>query len=137
MIDLGEFAEPINVAITEGSPCLVATATKDGAPSLSYKGSVMVFDSTRLAFWERAHGETLRHIKENPQVAVFYRNRERQLQLRFHGRATLHESGPVRDQIMARTVQGELDRDPERKGIGVMIEVDRVTVPGRGDLQTR
>ena len=137
MIDLSEYAEAVDAALAEGSPCVVATASADGAPSLGYKGSVLVFDNEHLAFWDRTLGETLAHLRENPQVAVLYRNRERNFHLRFHGRATLHESGELREQIMARTVEAELNRDPERKGVAVLVRVDRVTVPGRGPLQTR
>jgi uncharacterized protein len=137
VIDLTEYAEAVNAALAEGSPCVVATASAEGAPSLGYKGSVMVFDREHLAFWERTLGETLAHLRENPRVAVLYRSRERNLHLRFHGHATLHESGDMREQIMARTVEAELNRDPERKGIGVLVRVDRVTAPGRGPLQTR
>ena len=137
MIDLSEYADAVNAALAEGSPCVVATASATGAPSLGLKGSVMVFDREHLAFWDRTLGETLAQLRENPQVAVLYRNRERNLHVRFHGEATLHESGELREQIMARTVEAELDRDPERRGVGVLIRVDRVVAPGRGPLQTR
>jgi predicted pyridoxine 5'-phosphate oxidase superfamily flavin-nucleotide-binding protein len=137
MIDLSEYAEPVGVALAEGSPCLIATANARGEPSLGYKGSFVVFDREHLAFWERSLGETLANLRENPRAAVLYRNRDRNLHVRFHGEAMLHESGEIREQIMARTPEAELNRDPERKGIGVLIRVDTVSAPGRGPLQTR
>ena len=137
MIDLSEYAEAVDAALAEGSPCVVATASAAGAPSLGLKGSVMVFDREHLAFWDRTLGETLAQLRENPKVAVLYRNRERNLHVRFHGVATLHESDELREQIMSRTVQAELDRDPERRGVGVLIRVNLVAAPGRGPLQTR
>jgi hypothetical protein len=36
---------------------------------------------------------------------------------------------------MGRTVQRELDRDPERKGFGVLITVEKVTDTGGRPLQ--
>jgi hypothetical protein len=36
---------------------------------------------------------------------------------------------------MAKTIQAELDRDPERTGVAVLIRVDRVS--GIGTNQTR
>jgi len=138
VIDLSEYGEAVNAAVAEGSPCMVATASAQGAPDLGFKGSVMVFDKEHLAWWERTRKGTLDNLRENPQVAVLYRNRERNnLHLRFHGQATLHESDDVREQIMARTIEQELNSDPERKGIGVLVRVDRVVRPGREVLQTR
>ena len=130
MIDLSEMAEYVDRAQEDGLTCLVATASKDGQPNLAFKGSVMVWDKDHLAFWERAHGETLNHLRENPRIAAVYRNRAAGKAWRFWGVAELHDSGELRDKIMARTIQAELDRDPERKGVAVLIRVDRVAGSG-------
>ncbi len=130
MIDLSEMANFVDRAHDDGLTCLVATASKDGQPNLAFKGSVMVWDKDHLAFWERAHGETLAHLRENPRIAAVYRNRAAGKAWRFWGVAELHERGELRDRIMARTIQAELDRDPERKGVAVLIRVDRVAGSG-------
>jgi predicted pyridoxine 5'-phosphate oxidase superfamily flavin-nucleotide-binding protein len=130
MIDLSEMAEYVDRAHDDGLTCLVATASKDGQPNLAFKGSVMVWDKDHLAFWERAHGETLNQLRENPRIAAVYRNRAAGKAWRFWGVAELHESDELRGQIMARTIQAELDRDPERKGVAVIIRVDRVAGSG-------
>jgi uncharacterized protein len=135
MIDLSEMAPFVDRAHEDGLTCLVATATADGAPNLAFKGSLMVWDRDHLAFWERAHGETLAHLKQNGRIAAVYRNREAGKAWRFWGVAALHERGELRDAIMARTVQAELDRDPERRGVAVLIRVDRVA--GTGGEQRR
>ena len=70
MIDLSEMAEYVDNAAAQGVPALVATAGADGQPNLAFKGSLMVWDREHMAFWERAHGETLAHLKENPQIAA-------------------------------------------------------------------
>jgi predicted pyridoxine 5'-phosphate oxidase superfamily flavin-nucleotide-binding protein len=130
MIDLSEMAEYVDRAHEDGLTCLVATASSDGQPNLAFKGSVMVWDKDHLAFLERAHGETLSQLRENPRIAVVYRNRAAGKAWRFWGVTELHESGELRDKVMARTVQAELDRDPERKGVAVIIRVDRVAGSG-------
>ncbi len=130
MIDLSEMAEYVDRAHEDGLTCLVATASKDGQPNLAFKGSLMVWDKDHLAFWERAHGETLNQLRENPRIAAVYRNRAAGKAWRFWGVTELHESGELRDKIMARTIQAELDRDPERKGVAVLIRVDRVSGSG-------
>jgi len=135
MIDLSEMAEFVDNAAAQGVPALVATAGADGQPNLAFKGSLMVWDKDHLAFWERAKGSTLVDLQENPQIAAVYRNREAGKAWRFWGTVELLESGDLREQIMGRTIQAELDRDPERTGVAVLIRVDRVS--GSGTEQRR
>jgi uncharacterized protein len=130
MIDLSEMATYVDRAHEDGLTCLVATASRDGQPNLAFKGSVMVWDRDHLAFWERAHGETLSHLRENPRIAVVYRNKAAGKTWRFYGATELHDDGALREQVMARTVPAELERDPERKGVAVLIRVDRVIGSG-------
>ena len=39
---------------------------------------------------------------------------------RFYGTATIHEAGPVYEEVWKRLVQPEKDRDPEKKGFAVL-----------------
>lgn len=126
-----EMAEQINTALEGGVPCLVATAGTDGSVDIAVRGSVCVLDKEHLAFWERSFGESLTNLRENPGVAIFYRNPATRATFRFYGKATLHEAGdPKRDEIMGHIVERELNADPERKGFGVLITVDRVRQGG-------
>lgn len=121
-----EMARALDGALADHAPCLVATASATGVPDVSYRGSIMVFDAEHLAFWERAKGETLRNIQENPHVCVLYRNPETRQSWRFYGEAEVVTDGPVREQIMHRVNEFELAQDPERSGYAVLIRVDRV-----------
>ena len=123
----GEICELVNNALSDKCPCLLGTSTADGIPQISIKGSVAVYDRETLSYWERARRSALKNISENPNVVIFYRNPEKRINWRFHGTATVHESGEVRDSVMAITPQAELDRDPERTGIAVLVRVDRIT----------
>lgn len=136
MIDLSEMAEPVNNALAEGNVCLVGTASPSGMPDIAFKGSVMVFDQDHLAYWERSKGQTLQNVIDNPHACVLYRSRERGVAWRFYGVTEVHETDDVRRQVMERTVPIELDRDPERTGVAVLIRVDRV-VAGRNVIQSR
>ena len=127
MIELtDEMKELLGSALADRMACLVGTATKDGRPQISPKGSVMVFDKDTLAYWERSLRSALDNVAENPNVVIYYNNSEKRVRWRFYGTATVHESGPVRDEVMIRTVQAELDRDPERKGVAVVVRVDLI-----------
>jgi hypothetical protein len=69
---------------------------------------------------------------------ILFRNPTTRAAWRFLGKATVHKQGALREQIMARTVQAELDRDPERKGYGVIIAVDTVLpLSGQTPMQSR
>ncbi len=131
-----EMQQAIDVALAEGAPVIVASAGQAGEPDMAFKGSVMVFDREHLAFWERSHGTTLQNLTENPQVCLLYRNPARQLAWKFFGAAELHREGDLRRQVMERTVEAELNRDPERKGVAVLIRVDRV-MRGREVIMSR
>jgi hypothetical protein len=137
MIDLNEdMARWINNAQEQGNPCIVATASASGKPDLTYKGSIMVFDNQSLAYWERGRQTTLHNLEENPQIMVMYRNPAERIRWRLSGVATLYPEGDLRQQVMDRTIQRELDADPERKGVAVIIRVDEV-IDGTNVVQRR
>lgn len=123
----------LSMALSDGTPCLVGTASKDGRPQISPKGSVAVFDDETLSYWERSNRSARAHIDENPNVVVYYRNAARAAEmpfrsaaLRFHGRATVVESGAARERAWEIMDAAERERDPEKKGVAVLIKVDRV-----------
>ena len=132
-----EMAELLDSALADGYSCVVGTASKDGYPQISPKGSVMAYDSETLAYWERAKRSALENVGENPHVVVYYSNSEKRIRWRFHGDAAVYEDGPIREAVMARTVQAELDRDPERLGVAVLIRVDKITELSGNVLQQR
>ena len=126
-----EMREALANALTDRAPVTVATAGASGMPDIAYKGSAMVWDDDHLAFWERAHGTTLRNMQENPQICLLYRNPEKRQTWKFFGVCELHAEGSLRQEIMDRTIELELDRDPERKGVAVLIRIDRVLQLGQ------
>jgi general stress protein 26 len=132
-----QMRELVDNALANGSPCILATVSRDGEPDIGFKGSMLVFDNESLAYWERTKRVHMKNVKENPKVIVLFRDAKTKAAWRFHGTATLHETGPIRDQVMARTVKDELDKDPERKGAAVVISLDKITNMGGQVLQSR
>lgn len=121
----------INNAWDDGYPCLVATAGPDG-PNISPKGSVLVFDDTHLAYWERSKKVALDNLGHDRRVCVMYANFQAQREgvlesgfLRFWGTAELHESGPIRDAIFARLTKREQEHVGADTGIGVLVKITR------------
>jgi general stress protein 26 len=134
---IDQMKDLINNALENGCPCVLATAAPDGEPDIGFKGSMMVFDDESLAYWERTKRQHLKNITANPKVVVLFRDGKSKAAWRFHGQAEVHEAGAVRDQVMARTVPAELEKDPERKGAAVVIKLDKVTNMGGQVLQSR
>ena len=117
----------IDHALDDRCPMSIGTVSAAGEPQISMKGSVLVFNRDTLAYWERAWRSSAANIEANPKVVLFYRNPEQRINLRFHGTATVYRAGAIRDNVMARTVPGELDRDPDRTGAAVLVRLYRIT----------
>ena len=127
MIELtDEMKTAVDNALADRAPCLLATASADGYPSIGYRGSVLAYTPSSLAYWERTRRRGLENIESNPHVIVLYRNPETRQAWKFFGDATVHRDGDTRSDVMGRVVQAELDRDPDAEGYAVVIELERV-----------
>ena len=124
--------EHINTAYP-ANVCLVGTVLPDGYAQITPRGSTMVFDDEHFATWERGRGKTAGNLEDGSKVTVFFRKPElRQAGVlprggiaRFYGTAEIHRSGPVYDEIWERLIQPEKNNDPDKKGFGVLIRVER------------
>ena len=94
----------------------------------------MVFDDEHLALWERGRGSTNANLADGSKITVFFRKpplRESGLLprggiARFYGIAKIYKSGPVYEEIWTRLIEPEKKGDPEKKGFGVLIKIERV-----------
>ncbi|MDE3074481.1 MAG: pyridoxamine 5'-phosphate oxidase family protein, partial [Chloroflexota bacterium] len=124
--------EPINTAYPQNT-CLVATVLPDGFAQVTPRGSTLVFDDEHFALWERGRGSTSANLQDGAKVTLYYRSpalRESGVLpkggiARFYGTAAIHRSGPIYDQIWDRLIAPEKSRDPEKKGFGVLVSVER------------
>lgn len=57
-------------AIAQIKPAMVATSSLDGRPNVSPKGSLRVLDDRHLVFADIRSPQTIRNLRENPQVQV-------------------------------------------------------------------
>ena len=113
--------------------CLVGSVLPNGFAQVTPRGGTMVYDDAHIALWERGKGSTSANLDDGTPLTVFFRKpqlREEGLLpkggiARFYGRARIHRSGPVYEEVWRRLVQPEKDRDPEKKGFAVLIEVER------------
>jgi hypothetical protein len=120
-----EIRQAVNGAFDARNPVVLGYVGDDGAPHLSFRGSTQVFGSDRLAVWVRDPNAGLaKSVANHPRVTLLYRSSEPRRLLTFKGRARLDPS--ANDTVYANSPKGERDRDPEKKGIALIIELDEV-----------
>jgi hypothetical protein len=124
ILDLNVFADAVNNAAANQAVCVIATSNGTDV-DLALKGSFMVWDQDHLAYWERGLNETLAAIRQNPRVAVLARPKGTS-PVRFYGVAEEVRDADLREAIYRRVIPLEQARDPEKKGIAVLIRVDRI-----------
>ena len=88
--------------------CYAATASKDGMPNVSPKGSIMVVDDNTLAFACMMSPKTVSNLKENPKIAVAVVDAQARKGFQFKGKAVLETSGKLFDQMSARIAEMKL-----------------------------
>jgi len=80
-----------------------------------------------LGLWVRnAEGGTVEAIRHNLLVALMYRSATVPL-LKFEGRARIATDPAERNHVFEAAPERERNADPERKGLAVVIELDKVS----------
>jgi hypothetical protein len=120
-------AEVVNGAMDSGAPIVLGYVNDQGQPRLSFRGTTQVYSEDQLAVWARYEDAGLpTAIQNNPRVSVVYYARGSG-NLIFEGRAHLDNEPAVRDHVFEHSPVVEQRADPERKGVAILIDVDRVT----------
>lgn len=121
----------IERALDDGCPVISSSVDGEGQPSMSFYGSTQVHGDDQLAIWVRnPAGAILRRIAANPHVAFLYRNPDQRQMWQFHGRARVVDDPGTRDAIYEGSHKAERERDPDRLGVAVVIDLDRVLERG-------
>jgi len=101
---MGMITEEHRNLIEEVGLCYVATASADGLPNVSPKGSITVLDDEHLAFADIMSPGTRKNLAENPRVAVFVCKPEKFQGFQFKGTAEVSSEGELYD-ALARTIK--------------------------------
>jgi hypothetical protein len=130
-----QIREIVNGALSRGRPISLAYVDASGRPSLSFRGSTQAYDDTSLAIWVRnAHDGILGAVAKNPDVTLLYGDLspDSRAFITFRGRARFEQAEAVRRQVYDNSPEPERERDKERKGAPLIIELDSVEgfVPG-------
>jgi Pyridoxamine 5'-phosphate oxidase len=113
--------------------CLIGTVLPNGYAQVTPRGSTLVFDDGHFSLWERGKGSTADNLADGTKVTVYFRKPQLRADgvlpkggiARFYGTARVYRSGPEYEEVWARLIQPEKDRDPDKKGFAVLIAVER------------
>ena len=135
MIELtDDMRDRLASALTDGCPVVISTVDDDGQPHLSFYGTTQVLSADQLALWVRnPAGGLLTRIVDNPRIALLYRNSPDRVSYQFLGRARTESDETVRTHVFDNSPEIERSLDPDRKGVAVVIDVDRVQGRAYGD----
>jgi hypothetical protein len=117
----------VNGALVERHPMLLSYVGLAGGPILSFRGSTHAFSDDQLALWIRKReGNFIQCIQRNPQVALMYRNEDTKATYQFQGRARVSADEADRRRVFEAAPKAERDHDPDRLGVAVIIDLDRI-----------
>ena len=124
-----EMKDAINKAFEIQKPIVVAYVDENNAPQISYRGSTQAYSDKQLAIWVRnPEGRLLESIAKNPAMALMYGNFEPtgRAFMTLRGRAHVDGSDAVRRKVYDSAHPFERDKDKDRKGIAIIIDLDSV-----------
>jgi predicted pyridoxine 5'-phosphate oxidase superfamily flavin-nucleotide-binding protein len=84
---MAKLSEEAKKAIGELGPSVVATASKEGKPNVSLKGSFRVLDDEHIIFADIASPRTTANLRENPQLSAIVFNAATRKGCRIWGKA--------------------------------------------------
>jgi hypothetical protein len=121
--------EAVDKAFEAQKPIVVAYVDENNAPQVSYRGSTQAYSDTQLAIWIRnPEGRLLESIAKNPAVALMYGSFDPNARgfMTFRGRARVDSSETVRRHVYEHAHPFERDKDKDRKGVAIIIDLDSV-----------
>lgn len=131
-----EMRESIRTALADRLPMTLAYADAEGRPALSFRGTVYAYSDDQLALWARSpEGGLPLAIASNPHVSMLYANLPERRVWEFQGRARIEPDEATRRTIYDATPEAEQQRDPERAGVALIVDIDRIIQRGQVIMQ--
>jgi len=122
---------PINGALDNKTPILIAYSDDGSDIHLSFRGSVQAYRDDALALWARdPDGGLPRNIAARPQVTLFYHDPASRTTYSFYGRARVEAEAAARAEIFAHSNPREQQADFRQRGVAIVVDLDKVE--GRG-----
>ncbi len=121
----------ISGAFESGNYFTVAYNGDDGWPRVSRRGSTQAFGPQQLAIWVRKRDEGLtKAIASRPELTLFYLNIAGHQLYTFFGRGEVSTDPEINRLVYENAPEREQAQDPDRAGIAVIVELDRIEARG-------
>ncbi len=96
---MGKLSDRVKETIAEIRPGIIATASKDGKPNVSAKGSFRVLDDDHVIFADISSPRTIANLKENPRVSILVVHPKSMKGCRIWGKGEVLDSGELFDEM--------------------------------------
>jgi predicted pyridoxine 5'-phosphate oxidase superfamily flavin-nucleotide-binding protein len=96
---MAKLSEEVKTMIAGIRPGIIATASKDGKPNVSAKGSFRVLDDEHVIFADINSPRTMINLRENPYVSILVVHPRTLKGCRIWGKGEIITSGPLFDQL--------------------------------------
>ncbi len=96
---MGKLSDSVKETIAEIRLAIIATASKDGKPNVSAKGSFRVLNDDHVVFADISSPRTIANLKENPQVSVLVVHPKSMKGCRIWGKGEVLDSGELFDEM--------------------------------------
>ena len=100
----------------------VATATLDGVPNVTPKGSVKVLDDEHVIFVDLFSRKTRENLEKNPRVAVTVVDEKNFKGYQMKGSAELLASGPLYDRAVEELKQAPMKLPPPKYVVKIAVD---------------
>ena len=100
---------------------------------MSRRGSTQVFGPQQVAVWARKREDRLAQaMGARPEITLFYVDLvEHGVVYTFYGRGIVSDDPDVTDQVWTATPEREQAQDPDRHGVALIVELERVVARSR------
>lgn len=106
----------------KGKMAWVATATSDGMPNTTPKGSVQVIDDEHVVFADLFSRKTRENLQANPKVAITVADEATFKGYQIKGSAEILDSGPLFDQMAEELKKAPMDLPPLQYVVHITVE---------------
>ncbi len=96
----------------KGKMAWVSTASRDGTPNATPKGTLQVLDDQHLMFADLFSRKTRENLKDNPRVSVTVIDLATFKGYQFKGTAEMIDSGPLFEQVTEQLKQAPRQLPP-------------------------
>ena len=100
----------------------VATATREGVPNVTPKGTVRVLDDQHVIFADLFSLKTRQNLDQNPKVAVTVIDPSTHKGYQIKGSAELISSGPLYEQMAAELKRSSATLPPPKYEVKITVE---------------